>query len=68
MPQVEVNGANGLVNMDPVAASSFTSIEGLPIPEGVAYLVTDVETASPRSRSGAASVSNWRWMAARFPT
>lgn len=44
MPRVEVRGAKGAVNMRPVEPKSFRPIEGLQIPDGLAYLLADIAT------------------------
>jgi hypothetical protein len=44
MPLVGVKGARGSVNMHPVEPASFAPIAGTSIPDGTAYLVTDVDT------------------------
>jgi hypothetical protein len=44
MPLVEVKGKAGSVNMHPVEPGSFKPIPGLHIPNGLTYLLVDVDT------------------------
>jgi hypothetical protein len=44
MPLVEVKGARGVVNMYPAEPASFTPVAEVCIPDGAAYLLTDVDT------------------------
>ncbi len=44
MPLVELKGKTGFVGMHPVEISSFKPIEGVNIPNGLAYLVVGIDT------------------------
>lgn len=44
MPLIEINGQKGSVAMHPVEPESFEPIEGLQIPDDVAYLAVDIDT------------------------
>src|SRR5688572_26402325 len=44
MPLVKVKGSSGSVNMHPVEPESFKPIEGVQIPDGMAYLLVDIDT------------------------
>jgi hypothetical protein len=44
MPLVEQNGRRGVVDMNPTQPSAFSPIDPVDLPEGPAYLLTDVDT------------------------
>ena len=44
MPLVEIKDTKGSVGMHPVEPKSFKPIEGLHIPNGMAYLLVDIDT------------------------
>lgn len=44
MPLIEINGQKGSVAMHPVEPKSFEPIDGLQIPDHVAYLAVDIDT------------------------
>jgi len=44
MPLVDLKGTKGFVGLHPVEIKSFKPIEGLQIPNGMAYLLVDIDT------------------------
>jgi hypothetical protein len=44
MPLVDLRGTKGFIGMHPVEPNCFKPIEGLQIPEGMAYLLVDIDT------------------------
>ena len=44
MPLIEINGTRGFVGMHPVEPCVFRPIDSVAIPDGVAYLLVDIDT------------------------
>jgi hypothetical protein len=44
MPLVDLGGTKGFVGMHPVDSASFRPVKGLQIPDGMAYLLVDIDT------------------------
>jgi Family of unknown function (DUF5701) len=44
MPLVDLGGTKGFIGMYPVEPNSLEPIEGLQIPDGMAYLLVDIDT------------------------
>ena len=44
MPLIDLGGTKGFIGMYPVQPNSFEPIEGLQIPDGMAYLLVDIDT------------------------
>jgi hypothetical protein len=46
LPLVELGGQRGLVDMHPTESNDFTPIEGIELPDSLAYLVADIDTGA----------------------